>query len=116
MAIFNMVKDNTDSLCSSSCDTPPLHPLLAAIFKMVIGHREGKGEGGTTSGCEKVSPSALPTHETTRRLPEEGEGKPGGRLPHSCTTMTTVPPSWQGTYGKVVGVVPVVDEDVEAEA
>ena len=83
MALFNMVKDNTDSLCSSSCDTPPLHPLLAAIFKMVIGHREGKGkgEGGTTSGCEKVSPSALPTHETTQRLPEEGEGKPGGRLP-----------------------------------
>ena len=76
-----MVKDNTDSLCSSSCDTPPLHPLLAAIFKMVIGQREGKGkgEGGTTSGCEKVSPSALPTHETTRRLPEEGN--PGGWLP-----------------------------------
>ena len=68
------------------------------------GHGEGKlGEGGTTSGCEKVSPSVLPTHETTRRLPEEG--KPGGRLPLQLHHNDNDAPQlarnlWQGCWSR----------------
>ena len=37
-----------------------------------------EGEGGAPSRFEKVGTSSLPTHETTRRLPVEGDGE--GRM------------------------------------
>ena len=62
---------------SSSCDT---------TSSSVGGHRpdgdgkgeQGEGEGGAPSRFEKVGTSSLPTHETTQRLPEEGDGE--GRM------------------------------------
>ena len=67
-------------------------------------------------GVRKLAPPPFPH----MKLPGVSQKKEKESLvvgcPYSCTTMTTVPPTWQGTYGKVVGVVPVVGEDVEAEA
>ena len=67
-------------------------------------------------GVRKLAPPPFPH----TKLPNVSQKKEKESLvvgyPYSCTTMTTVPPTWQGTYGKVVGVVPVVGEDAEAEA
>ena len=59
---------------SSSCDT---------TSSSVGGHRpdgdgkgeQGEGEGGAPSRFEKVGTFSLPTHETTQRLPEEGDAE-----------------------------------------
>ena len=70
-------------------------------------------------GVRKVAPPPFPHMKlpgvSQKKKKKEKESLVVG-CPHSCTTKTTVPPTWQGTYGKVVGVVPVVGEDVEAEA
>ena len=79
---------------SSSCDT------TSSSFG---GHRpdgdgkgeQGEGEGGAPSRFEKVGTSSLPTHEITRRLPEEGDGE--GRMCSSepAGTLATPEAEWE---------------------
>ena len=81
---------------------------------MVIEKVKVKEKGEQHLGVRKLAPPPLP-HMKLPGVSQKKESLVVG-CPYSCTTMTTVPPTWQGTYGKVVGVVPVVGEDVEAEA